>query len=313
MKIIFRIVLVLILQGFLSIQIAKCQNELQSGRIIPVYPGAVLNTELEEGDSKMCCNFVSGDNFDKVIAFYENTLKIKSLDPKSLAEKLPFLKQQVEMLLQQMPPGMKIKFFVLKEVEFQGQKGAELFEVYTSLKGVQFSITESQLEDRDQHFTSEFGIETSGNPKSTDPQLIIKALPSEVPAGYTKDEVTIDQMPDNPTSVSVGYNKLLQRGTGGENGTMDKTSNIFVIISDAAPEYYEEMIKPQSPNEKAVTIKGKYKGVEVMEKNEYGCQGAGVRFVVNDKFLVEISESALCDIKILYQVVDKMNLEILPK
>ena len=314
MKSISRLFLLLLLLCILYVPVARSQSDFQSGILIPVFPGATLNTDIDEEDRKVCCNFVSKESFDKVVAYYEGALKIKPLDLNGLEAQLPFMKSQADMMRQQMPQGMKIKFFILKVVEFQGQKGAEIFEVvYTGPNGVEFTIMESQLVEGDKHFTSEFQIETSGEPKPVDPQLIIKALPSEGPAGFNKEEVAIDQMPNNPTSVSISFNKLLKKGKGGEEGSEDITSRISVIISEATPEFYEGMIKVERANEKAVTINGKYKGLEVIEKNNYGCQGGSIRFVVNNRFLVEVSESSICDLNILYQLIDKMNLETLPK
>jgi hypothetical protein len=291
------------------------QSPLESGKLIPVYPGAKLDTKVEPGESKSCCNFISGENFDKVIGFYENSLSLKALDGPGLATKAPFLRGQVDELQKQMPQGMKIRFFLLKLVEFQGQQGAELFEVYTTQNGVNFSIMESQLPTADKHFADEWrNVETGqDNPKHVDPQLLIPALPLSVPAGFEKGELNIDSQQNNPTSINISYTKLIKKGTGGENGQNDITNSVNISIYDVTgrPDFYEDMIKPQADGEKSVMVKGKYKGKELSEKNENSCRSEKV-FLVNNRFLVEIMAD-VCDINILNQVIDKMNLDSLPK
>jgi hypothetical protein len=318
MKLPFKFLLVLLFFGVISVNVSSGQPNLQSGKLIPVYPGSTLKTEFEPGDSKMCCSFETKDSFDKVIGFYESALKIKPLDPPGLSAQLPFLEPQVDEMLKQMPQGMKIKFFVLHVVDFQGQKGAELFEVVSTLQGiVEFEVNPSQFTGNDSHFESEWIGEKgqSEGIKYADPEILIAALPSGGPSGYEKGEQNVDATPGNPPFVDVTYRKLIKKGKGGESGSDDKFIAITISISDnyGAPEFAEEMIKAQRDIEKAVKVKGKYNGVESVEKNEYGCVGASKRFIVNNRFLVDIQGLEMCDLAVINQLIDMMNLNALPE
>jgi hypothetical protein len=302
---------VLCLSGLFALsQLTSAQSELESGKKIPVYPGAKLITEVEEGDSKNCCNFASSDGFDKVIAFYENSLKIKPLDVNGLATQLPFLKQQTEMMLKEMPPTMKIRFFVLKVVDFQGQKGAELFEVYTSPRGVEFSIMDSQLTTGDSHFSADYENAVSGKPAPVDLKIMKKALPVAGPSGYQEEK--IDEVDPEKNSVFTAYSKLLKKGTGGEDGTTDLYSGITISISEEVPEFLETMVEANGPYEKSLKVKGKYRGIQRIEDNGNGYKDAMYNFIVKDKYLVEIHGNNLSDPAILNQLIDKMNVEALP-
>ncbi len=307
----------------LSMQFARCQNELQSGKIIPVYPGAGLKTDIGPDDSKICCSFIAKESFDKVVSYYENSLKIKPLDSNGLSVQLPFLKQQTDMLLKQMPPDMKIRFFVLKVVEFQGQKGAEIFEVTSGRSGVEFSINDSQMAPEDKHFVSEWDNATgraslsgsansASEPLSPATKILLGALPSSGPEGFKKGETEITS---GPPQVNIMYSKLKKKGKGGEDGNPDEVYEIRISISDqkGSLEYAEEMLKGGSNSEKEVKVKGKYDGKEMVNSNEYGCQQSGKVFLVNKRFLVEITADLICDMNVINQLIDKMNFDGLPK
>jgi hypothetical protein len=313
MKSVLRYLSVSLLSTVLFVNSVKSQNELQSGIKIPVFPGSALNAEIEDDDSKICCSFVATDNFDKVVSFYENSLKIKSLDIAGLEISLPFMKQQTDMLKQQMPQGMKIKFFVLKVIEFQGQKGAEIFEVVNNGSGrVQYSLSESQLTAADLHFASEWKSIAMNEPVPIDAKSLVSALPATGPAGFEKKETEVS---DGPPSVSVYFSKLIKKGTGGEEGASDQFQGITVSITDNKTniEFADEMIKVERTIEKAVKVLGKYDGKESIEKNDFGCVESYKAFIVNRRYLVEIRASSICDISIINQVIDKMNLDTLPK
>lgn len=322
MKLFSGFLLATIIISLTSVHDANCQNELQSGLLIPVYPGAKLVTDIKPDEDKICCSFRSKESFEKVISFYESALKIKALDASALAAKLPFLKQQVDMMQNQMPAGFKIRFFVLKEIEFQGQKGAEMFEISSAPDGVAFSLTQLQLTPDDQHFAAEWdNIEGaystgsnsgSGGTVSAGTKVLEGALPSSGPEGFVKGET---ETYSNPDAVSIMYSKLKKKGSGGEDGEQDKIYEIRISISDekATLESAREMIKPGSSNEKAVKVKGKYDGREGIEKNDYGCQQSVVAFLVNNRFMVEITAAQICDISVIYKLIDKMNLDVLLK
>ena len=68
------------------------------------------------------------------------------------------------------------------------------------------------------------------------------------------------------------------------------------------------------PDDKSVTLKGKYKAVLRTQKSEYfGQSSISYTIEVNNKFLVEIQENGYGDINLIIQVVDKFNFEVLPK
>ncbi len=312
MKLIPESLLVLIIFGVLSLKVALSQTELQSGKLIPVYPGAELKTEFESGDSKMCCTFVTKDDFNKVVAFYESALKIKSLDPNGLATQLPFLKMQVDEMLKEIPAGMKISFFVLHVVEFQGRKGAELFEVATSSRGVEFDISPSQFTEKESHFEAEWNEldnERDGVSQGSDPsvaQALIPALPSSGPEGFEKGDVIIDEM--TYSTVTVDFSKP------DKDAGQDNFYNISVSINDysESAEGIEDMIKPQYDNEKAIKVRARYPGKESFVKNGSDCLGYDRIFSVKNRYLVVISASNVCDMTIINHLVDKMNLDALP-
>jgi hypothetical protein len=322
MKLIPGLLLSSLLLGVFTVQTAKSQPELQSGKIIPVYPGAELKTNIEPDDSKICCSFIAKTGFDKVVSFYENSLKVKSLDVNGLAIQLPFMKQQADMMLQQMPPEMKIRFFVLKVVEFQGKKGAEIFEVVSTKDGVQFSLIESQMTNEDKHFATEWdkALETNPDGKGSNTyepataatQILIDAMPSSGPEGFKKGETEIYS---NPSQVNIMYSKLKRKAKGGEDDDMDEVYQIRISITDqnGSLEFAEEMLKAGANNEKSVKVKGKYDGKEILNSNENGCQQSGKVFLVNKRFLVEITADLICDMSVINMLIDKMNLEGLPK
>jgi len=311
MKLISKHLLILFIFIILPGTIALSQSPLESGMLIPVYPGSKLITDVEPGESLICCNFVSKDGFDKIVSFYESSLKIKSLDANGLATQIPSLKPGIEDMLSQMPPEMKVRFFVLKVVDFQGQKGAELFEVSTGTGGVHFSIMESQFKPEDMHFYSELNTTGVSNSDSVDPNKFLAALPASGPAGF---ETADTEFYTNPSGVTRTFRKLKRKAAGGEEDDTDQYYQIIVSISvEDNSEFTDELLKVVSQNEKAVTVKGLYKGKEIIEKNDFGCVQSNKIFLVNNRFFVEITASLQCDINIINELIDKMDLKSLPE
>lgn len=132
----------------------------QPSKPVPVYPGATLITEHEEGAEPGCCDFVTNDALDKVVAFYEKQLKTKGLDATALVAKYPVIKQQVEAIAQQMPPGAALRAFVLDEVKTGSQTAPILFEVVGSPQGVYFSIGGDALTGNDAMFAKQWREKT---------------------------------------------------------------------------------------------------------------------------------------------------------
>lgn len=290
---------------------------------IPVYPGASLLTEKKAGEEPVCCDFSTKDNFEKVIAFYENALNTKALDASSLAAKYPDMKTEINMMISQIPPQFKIRFFVLQEVIFQGKKGAELFELTSNPSGVHFTISETQFLTSDTHFAGEWKDSMSGiiKPKALSYEQFAAALPAITPAGYNKGEITFSKGDDGQLpGVGVSYQKLLKKGQGtlngdGEGNAGDKSVTISVGITDESSneEFALSYVKELGNGAKAIKVKGKYEGQESMEKNSYGCIGSGMIFLVNNRFLIEIKADGICDLSVVNQLIDSMNLESLPK
>ncbi len=132
----------------------------QQTKPIPVYPAAKLVIEQGEGSKSACCDFFTTDALEKVLSFYEKQLKTKPMDTKALAAAYPAVKQQVQMMEQQMPPGAKLRAFVLQEVIANGQKTPVLFELLGSAEGVRFSLSDEALTGNDTQFSREWREKT---------------------------------------------------------------------------------------------------------------------------------------------------------
>jgi hypothetical protein len=132
----------------------------QTSKPVPVYPGATLVIEQGGGTEQECCDFSTRDSFEKVLSFYEKQLKTKPMDTKTLATKYPAVKQQVQMLEQQMPAGTKLRAFVLEEVTMNGQKSPVLFEIVGSPQGIHFSIGGESLAGNDAQFAKQWREKT---------------------------------------------------------------------------------------------------------------------------------------------------------
>jgi hypothetical protein len=286
-------------------------------RSIPVYPGALLVTSRIVGEEATCCDFNTNENLDKVIGFYETALKTRALDAAGLAVKYPDMKAQIDMMISQMPPQMKIRFFVLQEYMFQGKKGAELFEVVSDISGVHFNISETKLLAKDTHYEAEWKeamgqTEEGADRKPLDPLALGNSLPATLPAGFEKGDVNYEK--GEQPMVSVSYSKLVKKANGSE-GSDNKYVDINISITDGltSMEFVTDMIKAEREGEKAVMVKGRYQGKEVIEKNDSGCVGAQKVFMVNNRFLVEIRTNGICDMALLNQVADSMSFEKLPE
>jgi len=286
-------------------------------RPIPVFPGASLVTSRIIGEEASCCDFNTKESLEKVIGFYETALKTKALDAAALAVKYPDMKAQIDMMISQMPPQMKIRFFVLQEYMIQGKRGAELFEVVSDVSGVHFNISETKLLANDTHYEAEWSeamgqTKEESDQKPLDPVIIGNSLPATAPAGFEKGEVNFEK--GEQPMVSVSYSKLVKKANGSE-GSDNKYVDINISITDGltSMEFVTDMIKAEREGEKTVIVKGRYEGKEVIEKNDSGCVGAQKVFMVNNRFLVEIRTNGICDMALLNQVVDSMSFEKLPK
>lgn len=113
---------------------------------VPVYPGAKLVLEKEQGEELTCCAFSTGDAAAKVWAWYATKLEGKPLTLQELAARYPALAPQFSQLQKALPPQVQYRAFVLREVQMNGKKGAELLEVMGApQQGTGFSLTMEQL------------------------------------------------------------------------------------------------------------------------------------------------------------------------
>jgi len=101
--------------GTLSSQVSTGTG-MPGSHNIPVYPGASLLTGKTGGEESACCDFVTNDAYEKVIAFYETALKTKALDASALTAKYTDMKAEINSMMGQIPPQLKIRFFVLQEI-----------------------------------------------------------------------------------------------------------------------------------------------------------------------------------------------------
>jgi hypothetical protein len=116
----------------------------QTTKEIPVYPNAKFNTEREEGKDHACCSFTTTDPLNKVVAFYEAALKSKAMDIPAIAAKYPAMKQQLQQMQQQIPPGVQYRAIALGEAE-NGSLMPPLFEIIAAKGHTNFSLTDEQM------------------------------------------------------------------------------------------------------------------------------------------------------------------------
>ena len=133
----------------------------------------------------------------------------------------------------------------------------------------------------------------------------------------TKGEITFFKDGDGQQpGIEVSYSKLLKKSHGiGEERTENQYFIISISITDASSDMESILsgYKELGQDEKAVKVKGIYEGIERMEKNSTGCISSGIGFLVNKRFDVGIRAERLCELAVLYQIIDSMNLESLPK
>lgn len=134
----------------------------QNVRPVPVYPGAQLVLEKHEGEESVCCDFVSKDSYAKVLSFYEEKLRTKPMDLKTIAARYPALSPQIRQLEAQLPSSVVFCGFALSEFKVQSGLAAELFEVVSTPDGVRFSIGEQSLTGPDAGFATTWNEKTGG-------------------------------------------------------------------------------------------------------------------------------------------------------
>jgi len=242
-------------------------GEEATAQEIPVYPGAKLEMPAEAAED--CCNFITASGLRKVLSFYEAALKTPALDVNAVGAKYPELKPQLKQMTAQMPATMKINFFVLRELNYNGKKAPELFEVVSGPQGVRFTVVEHQFTAEDAHFAGEWrdGMIEAGSGqaplKPCDPALLVVALPATAADGFSAGEVYSEGGGEGRQSTaSIHFAKLVRKGSGGEAGTDDKYVGLQVSISDylGDRENAESFIKPERKEERALTVLGLTRG-----------------------------------------------------
>ncbi len=298
------------------------ESSAQATKEIPVYPGANLVTETEAGAEPQCCSFSTHDSFDKVLSFYQSALKTKPMDTKQLAAAYPAMKQLFQGLEKQMPSTMKYRAFVLSEIEMNGQKGAMLFEVISNPAGVNFTIPENSVAQKDAHVVSQWREQTGqltaeekAGKSIADWQQLQSALPTAATVGILKrGEVQGETRREGPSplsSVMVVYQKQTPRSPEGEDSQLQLGVTVSVMITDHGnnQEFVAEMDSPPGPGEKSTTVRGKYKGKERSDKNESGYESCEKVFFVNKRFIIECRGAGTKDLALINKLIDGMNLE----
>ena len=298
------------------------ESSAQTIKEIPVYPGAILVTAEEPGTEAQCCSFSTADSFEKVLSFYQSALRSKPMDTKQLAAAYPAMKEQLQQFELQMPSTMKYRAFVLDEMELNGKKGAMLFEITATPAGVNFTIPENTILQQDAHFVLLWREQTGRlTPEKKAGRLIVDwkqlqgALPAVATVGELKrGEVTGETNREGPTpssSVNVTYIKPGLPSTGGEDSPPQIGVAVTLTIEDAGnnQEYATDMTSAAARNEKATTVRGKYKGKERSEKNESGYESCEIAFLVNKRFIVDCKGERTKDLALIRKLIDGMNLE----
>ncbi len=133
----------------------------QTRKDIPVYPNATLDTSHEPGEEPTCCSFSTKDQLEKVVAFYESALKTKALDLAALAAKYPTMKEQVNQMKQQMPPGMQYRAIVFNEEKMGEATMPQFFEIVSAQGRTTISLSDQELGFSGARFVHEYRKATS--------------------------------------------------------------------------------------------------------------------------------------------------------
>ena len=143
------------------------------------------------------------------------------------------------------------------------------------------------------------------------PGILISALPSEAPEGYERLDQWIDTSYYSPAFVSVRFSKPVKVDTGNDQGIVELSSVIEVSIGDHAgfTSLLEPGIRVVHDYEKKVKVKGKYDGREAVFTGDNLCIGAEKIFVVKNRYLVYLNSSYMCDLTVLDQIIDYMDLD----
>ena len=132
-----------ILLGFLA-SCLPLELFSQVSKEIPVYPNAKFNIEREESKDLAGCSFSTTDPLNKVVAFYEAVLKSQAMDIPAIAVKYPAMKQQLQQMQNQIPPGMQYRAITMGEAE-NGSQIPPLFEIIAAQGHTNFFLSDEQM------------------------------------------------------------------------------------------------------------------------------------------------------------------------
>jgi hypothetical protein len=266
-------------------------------REIPVFPGATLEMDPDNSDDDaICCDFFTPRPFGEVISFYEQSFGAKSLDAASLALQYPAMKPNLDALARQMPPSMKIRFFVLEVVQFNGNKLPTLFEVISNPDGTRFSIEEGRLSKSDARHERE-------RESAIDVQALKAVLPKTLPQGFTRyHEETIDD------GIHASYTRTVRKASGAVDD-QDDIEDIVIAVTDHSvndPEYAAAMLNGWKERGKPFMAKGKYEGSrEVTGRKGYFTE---IVFPVKNRYLIEVRGHSSA----INKFIDLINPDVLP-
>jgi hypothetical protein len=116
----------------------------QTPKEIPLYPNAKFDMERAKEKGAEGYPFITTDPLDKVVAFYEDALKSKAMDIPAIAAKYPAVKQQLQQMQQQFPPGVQYRAFAIGEAE-NGSLMPPLFELIAAKGHTNFFLTDEQM------------------------------------------------------------------------------------------------------------------------------------------------------------------------
>ncbi|MEW6062140.1 MAG: hypothetical protein AB1600_09405 [Bacteroidota bacterium] len=139
-------------------------------------------------------------------------------------------------------------------------------------------------------------------------------LPTTTLPGYMRGK------PTGSTQKNMGFSSS-EASVRYEKATDSTTYSIEIKIVDmslipyaAWAMAYQQMDfenETEDGYEKSVTVAKKYKGIEKANTGDY--ESCSLNFAVGNRFHVEMEASGLDDVKILYSLVDAMDLDKLAK
>lgn len=147
------------------------------------------------------------------------------------------------------------------------------------------------------------------------PGKLISVLPASAPDGYVKLDQWIDTSFYSPVFVFVRFSKPIKVNAGNDQGITELLSVIEVSIGDHAgfTGMLEPAIRADYNYQKRIKVKGRFDGREAVFSDNNLCIGAEKVFVVNNRYLINVNSSYMCDLTLLDQIIEEMDLDKLLK